>query len=198
VTTLSLSTWLDRLVWRLAAPVYDRLGRHVAPGRSWVADALDLSGDDRVLLLGCGTGLDLEYLPTDATVVAVDRSPQMVRQCRHRAGKLGLDLETRTGDARSVASPDGAFDAVLVHLLLSVADDPAAVLAESSRVLTDGGWLSILDEPVPWAADFPDDHHGEPLRAAGLVADRSESFGPYTATIATHRPGRSRPPSRSG
>jgi ubiquinone/menaquinone biosynthesis C-methylase UbiE len=173
-------------VWRLTAPVYDRLARPFAPGRAWVADALDLSGDDRVLLLGCGTGLDLEHLPTDATVVAVDRSRTMARRCRHRAGTLGMELETRTGDARSVASPDASFDAVLVHLLLSVTDDPGAVLAETSRVLAPGGRVSILDEPLEYCDE-------KLLPAAGLVAERSESFGACSATIATHRPaGRAR------
>lgn len=168
---------LDRLVWRLTAPVYDRLARPVRPGRAWVADALDLSADDRVCLLGCGTGLDLESLPTDAVVVAVDRSPAMVGRCRQRARALDRDIETRIGDARSVSAPDGAFDAVLVHLVLSVTDDPAAVLAEASRLVGAGGRVSILDEP----AETP---HTQRLRAAGMEARRTASFDGYRATIA--------------
>lgn len=186
MTARPLPPWLDRLAWRLTAPVYDRLARRLEPGRTWVATALDLSSDDRVLLLGCGTGLDLEHVPTDAPVVAVDRSRSMVRRCRRRGAELGVDLETRVGDARSVASPDRSFDAVFVHLLLSVAAEPDAVLAEASRLLTDGGRLSILDEPTR----FTDE---DSLRAAGLESHTTESFGEYTATIASRR-ARTSPP----
>lgn len=189
MTTRSRHPWLDRVVWRLTAPVYDRLARPIEPGRAWVADSLALSSDDRVLLLGCGTGLDLAYLPAGASVVALDRSRSMVRRCRRRAEALDLDLETRVGDARSVASPDRSFDAVLIHLLVSVAEDPAAVLAEAARLLTDDGRLSILDEPT----DGGDGRRDERLAAAGLAPERSESFGPYTATVATKRSDRSPP-----
>ncbi len=171
--------------------MYDRLARPLAPGRRWVANALPLSSDDRVLLLGCGTGLDLEWLPNDAAILAVDQSPTMVRRCRRRGAALGIDLKTWVGDARSVPRHDGSFDAVLVHLLLSVTDDPDAVLAEASRLLAAGGRLSVLDEPRPATGGANDEQHDHTLRAAGLAAERSETFGHYTATIASSRPGRS-------
>jgi len=193
VIARSRRPWLDRLVWRFTAPVYDRLARNVAPGRAWVADSLALSSDDRVLLLGCGTGLDLEYLPTGAEIVAVDRSPAMVHRCRRRAGALGIDIEARVGDARSVASPERSFDAVLVHLLLSIVDDPDAVLAEASRVLVPDGSVSIIDEPK---RIHPTVTQTERLRTAGLVANRSASFGAYEATIAGFGPRGPRLPSR--
>jgi hypothetical protein len=56
-------------------------------------------------------------------------------------------------------------------------------------VLTDGGRLSVLDEPPRSADDSTDSPYLAALHAAGLAADRSESFGAYTATIASLRSG---------
>jgi phosphatidylethanolamine/phosphatidyl-N-methylethanolamine N-methyltransferase len=41
-----------------------------------------IQATDRVLLVGIGTGLDLAYLPHDATVVGIDLSPAMLARAR--------------------------------------------------------------------------------------------------------------------
>jgi ubiquinone/menaquinone biosynthesis C-methylase UbiE len=144
---------LNRARYRLYAPIYDLVARPLADGRQRAIERLDLVADDRILILGCGPGVDLEYLPADAAITAIDITPAMVRRTAARADALGMDVDARVGDATDLAFEDDAFDAVLLHLVLSVVPDPGAVLAETDRVLAAGGRVSVFDKFVPPGTD---------------------------------------------
>lgn len=57
------------------------------------------------------------------------------------------------------------FDAVLLHLVLSVVQDPEAVVDETARVLDSDGRVSIYDKFVP-----ADETPSLPRRAVNLLA----------------------------
>lgn len=140
---------LNRVRYRLYAPVYDLVAKPLARGRERAIARLDLESDDRVLILGSGPGVDLEYLPQGASITAVDITPAMVRRAGARADRLGMDVDAVIGDAGSLPFEDDRFDAVLLHLVLSVVPDPGAVVAETDRVLAPDGAASIYDKFVP-------------------------------------------------
>jgi phosphatidylethanolamine/phosphatidyl-N-methylethanolamine N-methyltransferase len=146
---MTQSNRLNRLRYRLYAPVYDLVAWPLERGRRRAIDRLDLTDDDRILVLGCGPGVDLEYLPAGADITAVDITPAMVERTERRAAEFGLDVEARVGDATDLPFDDDAFDAVLLHLVLSVVPDPEVVVAETARVLAPDGRVSILDKFVP-------------------------------------------------
>jgi SAM-dependent methyltransferase len=129
----------NRIRHCLYAPIYDIVARPLRRGRKRAIERLDLAAGDRVLLLGAGTGAALAYLPADVSVTAVDLTPAMVERIEARADSLGMDVDARVGDAQSLDLPADAFDAVTLHPVLSVVPDPAAVLAETERVLASGG-----------------------------------------------------------
>ncbi|WP_263821405.1 class I SAM-dependent methyltransferase [Salinibacter sp.] len=145
----SWTQWWNRTRYQLYAPIYDAVARPLERGRKRAVDQLDLQSGERVLILGAGTGSDLNYLPDDVQVTAIDAVPAMVRRTRKRAERLGRDVDARVGDAQDLPFEDDAFDAVLLHLILSVVPSPEAVTAETARVLTPGGRLSIYDKFVP-------------------------------------------------
>ena len=145
---MTLSTWWNRTRYRLYAPVYDWVARPLERGRERAIDRLDLEAGDRILILGCGTGSDLDYLPPGVTVTAIDVTPAMVRRTEERAETLGIEMDARVGDAQSLPFDNGTFDAVLLHLILSVVPDPDAVVAETDRVLAPEGRVSIFDKFV--------------------------------------------------
>ena len=199
----------NRTRYQLYAPVYDWLAKPWEPGRRRAIERLDLRADDRILILGCGTGGDLEYLPADSEVVAVDVSEAMVRRTRERADRLDLDVDARVGDAQSLPFDDDGFDAVLLHLVLSVVPEPVAVVEETARVLRADGRVSIYDKFVP-AGETPSlaRRAVNPI-ARFLFADLNRSLEPmlsgtdlqtgdrdpflggfYTVTIARPRPDR--------
>lgn len=145
---MTVSNRWNRMLYRLYAPIYDLLARPFEDGRRRAIERLDLTEDDRVLILGCGTGADLPHLPDGADVTAVDITPAMVEKTERRAARLDRagTVDARVGDAQDLPFDDGSFDAVLLHLVLSVAPEPERVVAETDRVLAEEGRASVFDK----------------------------------------------------
>jgi ubiquinone/menaquinone biosynthesis C-methylase UbiE len=138
----------NRIRYGLYAPVYDRVAQPLERGRKRAIERLDPEPGERILILGSGTGMDLEYVPPGVAVTAIDVTPAMVGRTAARADSLGIDIDARVGDARSLPFDDGTFDAVVLHLILSVIPDPDAVVSETARVLDEDGRVSIYDKFV--------------------------------------------------
>jgi SAM-dependent methyltransferase len=125
----------------------------------WNRDHVELIGRrlglDRVrcvLDVGCGVGhwgrlLDATTAP-DATVTGVDMEPEWVAEATRRAEAAGLaDRFTyRQGRAEALPFPDATFDLVTCQTVLIHVPDPAAVVAEMTRVAKPGG-LVVAAEP---------------------------------------------------
>jgi SAM-dependent methyltransferase len=116
----------------------------------------------RVVEIGCGTGAITRALaarPTVSEVVGVEPSPGLVK----RARKLAAALPTVSfieADGRDVPLPEGSFDVVVVHTVLSHVPGPERVVAEAFRLLRSGGWAAFFDGDyatmtVARAADDP-------------------------------------------
>ncbi|MFB6132679.1 MAG: class I SAM-dependent methyltransferase [Halanaeroarchaeum sp.] len=112
-------------------------------------ERLDPDTDEHLLLLGCGTGMDLAHLPADVRVTAIDLLPTMVERTRMAAGRYDRPAEVAIGDAHQVPFEDDAFEAVLLHLILSVVPDPGGVVSEAARVLAPDGRISLYDKFSP-------------------------------------------------
>lgn len=200
---MSTSSWWSRARWRLYAPIYDAAVRPLEGGRRRAVELLAPEPGDRILIPACGTGPDLPHLPAGASIAALDVVPAMARRASARARALGLDVRTLVGDARELPFPDDTFDAVPLHLVLSVVPDPDAVVAETARVLAPGGRASIYDkfvdegtrpslarralEPVARFLFSSLTRRLEPmLEGTGLrVVERGEAFGGlYTVALA--------------
>ncbi len=130
-------------------------------------DALALPGPAAVLDLGCGTGVASRAIARrpeaeGAAVTAIDISPHLVEAARRLAADEGLGgrIDFRVGDAHGLGLPEGGFDVVVMHTLISHVADPAAVLAEGRRLLRPGtGRLVVFDgdyASLTFATDAPD------------------------------------------
>lgn len=132
--------------YTLYAPFYDLVVRRLGRGRRRALELLSVRPGERVLIDGCGTGLDLELLPRDCLVTAVDLTPAMVEKTRARAASLGMQVDAQVMDAARLDFPDEMFDCVLLHLILAVVPDPQATAREAARVLRCGGRASVFDK----------------------------------------------------
>lgn len=137
---------LNRFRYAFYAPIYDGIAGIFARQRGLAIAALHLRAGQRVLLVGCGTGLDLDFIPTGVTVTGLDLTPGMVARAEKRARRRGMDGVFVVGDARSLPFASGSFDVVILHLILAVAPEPERIIGEADRVLVPGGTVSIFDK----------------------------------------------------
>jgi arsenite methyltransferase len=137
-------------------------------------DALDLTGTEQVLDLGCGRGAVLLTVARRLTVGQVvgldmwqakDQSGNSEAATRRNADAEGLAdrIDLVTGDMRTLPFEDACFDVVVsnlaVHNIPGAADRSTAV-TEALRVLRPGGRLLLADA-------FHTDAYAATLREAG-------------------------------
>jgi SAM-dependent methyltransferase len=103
-----------------------------------------LSGDERVLDVGCGTGA-LAYVlaPLVGDVVGVDSAEEYLAVAREHA-PAGCTFVT--GDAESLDFPYGDFDLVGCLRVLHHVRRPELVVSELARVTRPGGRILIADQ----------------------------------------------------
>jgi phosphatidylethanolamine/phosphatidyl-N-methylethanolamine N-methyltransferase len=145
-----LGTELDKATISKAyarwAPVYDLVfgavferGRHAA-----IAAAECIGG--RILEVGVGTGLSLQYYSAKNRLWGVDISEPMLRKAQQRVEELNLkNVEALcVMDAEHLDFPDASFDVVVAQYVITTVPNPEATLDEFARVLKPGGEIVLV------------------------------------------------------
>jgi ubiquinone/menaquinone biosynthesis C-methylase UbiE len=173
-------TMWNRLRYSFWAPFYDAIAAAAgfSEARRRSIERLRIRPTDRVLIVGAGTGLDLDYLPSAASIVAIDVTPAMLGRLERRAAQMGRAVSAEIQDARQLPFPDASFDAVIMHLILAVMPEPERGLREAARVLAPGGRVAVFDK-------FLGDDEAVSMRrrllnviAKPLFSDMNRRFGP--------------------
>ncbi len=134
-------------VYEKLASVYDIVfGPTLHAGRLQALQRMAISGKDRILEVGVGTGINLSLYPRDCQITGVDLSDSMLEKAHERVAKNDLNnVRLLQMDATSLSFPDDAFDIVYAPYLISVVPDPVAVVREMRRVCRPGGRIIVLN-----------------------------------------------------
>ncbi len=136
----------NRLRYTLYTPFYDGVIRALDSSRQHAIELLALQPDERILIVGAGTGEDLRYLPQDIDITAIDLTPSMVEQIRRKAMSLNHDVAVSVMDGQALKFPSEYFDAVVLNLIVAVIPDPIACVREAARVLKPDGRIVVFDK----------------------------------------------------
>lgn len=135
-------------IYRWWAPFYDLVIRPVyRSARQCALSRLNVQAGERVLIPGVGTGQDLEWLPAEARITAIDLSPDMLKRAHTKT--RGRSIHLAIMDAQNLSLADHSFDAIVFNLILSVVPDGSAAFRETWRVLRPGGRAVIFDKFLP-------------------------------------------------
>lgn len=98
----------------------------------------------RVLEIGAGNGLNFSRYG-EADVVALEPEEGMLRKAAARAEEAPVPVRLVRGVAERLPFADGAFETVVLSLVMCSVPDPRAVMAEVRRVLGQGGEVRFFE-----------------------------------------------------
>lgn len=131
-----------REAFSAAAPYYDahaQIQGHIQ--QQVLGMAAEVFGaDDRILDLGCGTGMMAAQAAASGLGWQVTQSDFAAGMCT-RAAARNPDALTVSADALALPFADAAFDGVFSCLMLQWVEDTARAFAEALRVTAPGGHL---------------------------------------------------------
>lgn len=145
---INTNRW-NKIRYTLYTPGYDLVARVVEKSRKRSIESLQIQPDDKILIIGAGTGLDLDFLPGNCEITAIDLTPSMVERIKRRNLVTKLRVVALVMDGQQLSFPNEQFDKVILHLILAVIPDPVACIREASRVLKKEGTAVVFDKFVP-------------------------------------------------
>ena len=107
---------------------------------------MNIADTDRVLDLGIGTGVSLNYYPQHCRVVGIDLSAGMLRKAREKVRERGLsNAMVFQANALQLPFADSTFDHVFISHVISVVSDPVKLVQEAQRVAKSDARIVIVN-----------------------------------------------------
>ena len=161
--------------------------------------AAQLGPGQRVLDLGCGTGLIAEYLSdrSGAHVTGLDYVPDAIRQACERTRAKADKLDFVVGDINALALPPSAYDVIVSIDTIYFSEDYTATIAALAEALRPGGRLAFLYSHgrEPWVPVEEFDVSTLPARNTPLAkALAANGFGYTFRRLHRRRPAPGHPP----
>jgi phosphatidylethanolamine/phosphatidyl-N-methylethanolamine N-methyltransferase len=140
----------NQFIYRAWAPVYDSTVNQIfMPGRRRAMDLLALQPDEKVLIVGVGTGADLPLLPENVEATGIDLSPDMLEKAQRKVSGCRGRVTLIQGDAQNLLVEQESFDAAILNLILSVVPDGHTCMQSALRAVKRGGRLVVFDKFQP-------------------------------------------------
>ncbi|MGM0599061.1 MAG: class I SAM-dependent methyltransferase [Candidatus Rifleibacteriota bacterium] len=116
-------------------------------GRANAIEHLSPAADAKVLEVGIGTGLSLDYYSDDISLTAFDFSLGMLKESKKKTESCDDYCKTDLlqMDVQSMAFADNSFDYILSAYVLTVVEDTAKAVKEIFRVAKPGAKIVLIN-----------------------------------------------------
>lgn len=131
--------------YTMYVPIYDVFVSYFNDKRQASINQIEFAGEEKVLIVGAGTGLDFPYLKKAQHITAIDITPAMVQVMKWKTRKA-TNIQVEVMDAQNLQFENKAFDVVILHLILAVVPDAEKTILEAARVLNDDGTILVFDK----------------------------------------------------
>ncbi|RTR28145.1 class I SAM-dependent methyltransferase [Robertmurraya yapensis] len=125
--------------------IYEMMDRMIK--EKWRVDLLSqVSG--KVLEVGIGTGVNLQYYPNQITsLTGIDFSRGMLEHAKDKviSGDFEFPIELREADIQDLPFPDNSFDSIVSTCVFCSVPDPIKGLMEIRRVCKPTGQIYMLE-----------------------------------------------------
>jgi phosphatidylethanolamine/phosphatidyl-N-methylethanolamine N-methyltransferase len=145
---INTNRW-NRIRYTFYAPGYDLAARIFSKSRNQSIRGLEINPKDEVLIVGAGTGLDLEFIHEDCHITATDITRAMIERTLKKNIQYKRNLTAEVMDGQQLNFADQSVDKIILHLILAVIVDPISCIKECERVLKPGGSITVFDKFVP-------------------------------------------------
>ena len=140
-----------RYDWHMKA--YNMVGIRIAEYRKHAVGLLNLKPGDRVVDLGCGTGLSfphiMERIGPEGQLIGVDMTTGMLACARERSDRAGWhNVELVQSEIGSYKFPE-EIDAVISTGVMGYVPEYDRVIQGAAQALTSDGRLVIVDAKQP-------------------------------------------------
>ena len=136
-----------RKIYDIHSMFYDAtFGRLVRRRIARAIQHMNIADTDRVLDVGIGTGVSLNYYPNRGRIIGVDLSGGMLREARKKIRERGLThASVFQADAMKLPFADDTFDHVFISHVISVVSDPYRLVQECQRVCKPGARIVMVN-----------------------------------------------------
>src|SRR4051794_14739676 len=136
-----------RKIYDVHAMFYDAtFGRLVRRRIERAIHHMNIGDNDRVLDLGIGTGVSMNYYPRHAQLIGIDLSGGMLREARKKIREMNLDRAiVFQANALQLPFADSTFDHIFISHVISVVSDPVLLVREAQRVAKPGARIVIVN-----------------------------------------------------
>jgi ubiquinone/menaquinone biosynthesis C-methylase UbiE len=148
-----------------------------APWASRLIQSANIQPNDRVLDVGCGTGIVSRLIASNVNfkgkIIGIDLSPNMLAVARARSEQQGGQIEWHEGRVESMPFQNASFDLVVCQEALQFFADRKSALSEIHRVLkTDGRFVFSVWQGL--------DHHPFYVKLHNVIQKRFGMSGVET------------------
>jgi phosphatidylethanolamine/phosphatidyl-N-methylethanolamine N-methyltransferase len=135
--------------YSLIAPVYDQVfNKALSDGHKRIGQLLKSKksiGETKVLEVGVGSGLSLDYIPNTVDFIGVDINPKMLTLAHARAKRFKRKRISLTlMDAEKLSYKSNSFDMVFAASVITAVKDPESAMREIIRVTKKGGHIAVI------------------------------------------------------